>query len=192
MKRSKSVKRVKKQAGKDPWGARDRKKREAEKPRVPAKKERARADAAKTSPGNRSRAPRPEASTNSHARKAGSSAGSKARSRAEGKARNPRRGKSLALLIFLALVIVGLLLTGPIMRNLDASTEIKAKQAEFEKEREKAEDLRNRKARANDMGFLEEEARRIGYVLPGEIPVIVVEEKAEPSGPDQAQPTTNP
>jgi cell division protein FtsB len=89
---------------------------------------------------------------------------------------NPRRRITLSLLTLAALVIVGVVLAGPIMRNIDASRETRAKQAELEKEHAITEDLETRKAEANDIEFLEEEARRIGYVLPGEIPVVVVEE----------------
>lgn len=93
------------------------------------------------------------------------------------------RKVQLGLLVLVALLIVGFLLTAPVMRNIEASEKIDVKQAELEKEQAKTEDLRLRQELANDLGFLEEEARRIGYVLPGEVPVIMVEEEvpAEPA-----------
>ena len=71
---------------------------------------------------------------------------------------------------------MGVVLASPIMRNIDAARQTNAKQAELEREQAATENLETRKAEANDIKFLEEEARRIGYVLPGEIPVVVVEE----------------
>lgn len=198
MKATNSKKSVKKQAGKDPWGAQGRKRREAEMARANARKktEQAKAGKAKAAPSaardkqdgcGRSRSPQAETPRGSHARDA---------REARNQAVNPRRKIMMGLLVLIALVIVGYILSGPIMRNIDASKEIKAKQLEAEKERAKTEDLSLRKAQANDMKFLEEEARRIGYVLPGEIPVIVVEEGRPASSDDNAQqtpdnPTTN-
>ncbi len=96
----------------------------------------------------------------------------------------------IGLLVLMALAIVGYILSGPLLRNLDASAETQAKQLEFEKEQARTQDLRERKAQANDLSYLEEEARRIGYVLPGEIPVIVVEEvPPETTDGDPAQAT---
>ena len=188
MKGSNSKKSVKKQAGKDPWGAQGRKRREAEMARANAKKrtEQAKAGKAKATPSaardkqegrgrSRSPQPQPETSRGSHARKT------------RNEAENPRRKILVGLLVLMALLIVGYILSGPITRNIDASSEIKAKQLEAEKEHAKTEDLNVRKAQANDIKYLEEEARRIGYVLPGEIPVIVVEEGQPASSGDDAQ-----
>jgi hypothetical protein len=197
MKGSNSGKSVKKQAGKDPWGAQGRKRREAEMARANARK---RTEQAKTGKAAVAKADKDKDKARVRA-KAGTDPGAaRNRSDARGRSRSAqpetprtRRRIAVAMLVLMALAIVGYILSGPLLRNLDASAEIKAKQVEFEKEQAKTEDLLNRKAQANDIKFLEEEARRIGYVLPGEIPVIVVEDAPPQSTDgDPAQPPDSP
>jgi hypothetical protein len=195
MKGSNSGKSVKKQAGKDPWGAQGRKRREAEMARANAKK---RTEQARTGKAQVARADKDKAKAGTKAGTAPGAARNKNDARGRSRSAQPetprtRRRIAVAMLVLMALAIVGYILSGPLLRNFDASAEIKAKQVEFEKEQAKTEDLHNRKAQANDMKFLEEEARRIGYVLPGEIPVIVVED-AQPQSTDgdPAQSTDSP
>ena len=184
MKVSTSGKDVKKQAGRDPWGAKSGKKREAEMKRARAAKRVTpvpgtdpagkKAAGKRPAPTATKPSPAPARDKTTPARRGRPSQPHSGREKA--RATNPRRRITLFLLTLAALVIVGVVLAGPIMRNIDASRETRAKQAELEREHAITEDLETRKAEANDIEFLEEEARRIGYVLPGEIPVVVVEE----------------
>lgn len=195
MKGSGSGEKVKKQAGKDPWGAKDRKKREAERKRAQVRKSAANAGTpgkshAGTSPAKavsrkggtaKTRAPHPQPrdQRRAHAREE--------RARPETR----RRKVTLGLLMLAALAITGVVLAGPVMRNVDAAKQIDAKQAEFEREQAVTQDLESRKANANDLKFLEQEARRIGYVLPGEIPVVVVEEEVREEAPLATPPSAS-
>ncbi len=183
MKRSSSGKDAKKQAGRDPWGAKKLKERQGR----GAGKRRARAAQRVSLVSANAPAAKPERGAGPASRRTGpagravpaSVAAGRRKPRSSGekaRAANPRRRVTLSLLALAALVIVGVVLAGPVMRNLDASREIRARQTELEREKAVTRDLETRKAEANDLGFLEEEARRIGYVLPGEIPVVVVEE----------------
>jgi cell division protein FtsB len=183
MKGSTSGKDVKKQAGRDPWGAKERKKREAGKKRARAAQRVAPAPTAAPA-AKAGKAARPAVQSARPAKPAKDTSATATQrkphsSRDKARTANPRRRVTRSLLTLAALIIVGVVLAGPVMRNLDASREIRAKQAELEREKAVTEDLETRKAEANDIGFLEKEARRIGYVLPGEIPVVVVEEAVQ-------------
>lgn len=100
-----------------------------------------------------------------------------------------RRRRKLAIaLAFLALMVVALLLMEPVMRNLRASRELKAKEQELERERARTEALQERVKEASDPSFLEEAARKLGYVKPGEIPIFIAEEEGETEDTPQASP----
>lgn len=99
------------------------------------------------------------------------------------------RSKYLVLLIVLALAVVFLVLAGPIKRNLQASSELRTYQRELEAERQETRELEERRDRAQQTDYLIKQARRLGYVMRGEIPVIVVREEEEPGGSSLRMPS---
>ena len=107
--------------------------------------------------------------------------------------REVRRRRRLAA-VFLALLAAGLityLLLGPVTRTIESRRNLSKAQAELAEERSRTEILGERKNRALTDEFVEQEARKMGYVKPGEIPIIVLDEKQNEQAPVSA-PTTNP
>jgi|GEM_PF-3213038 len=103
------------------------------------------------------------------------------------KVATPRRfGRAgyFTLLAVLALAVVSLVLAGPVKRNLQASSELRARQQELEAERQETRELQERRDRALQTDFVIEQARRLGYVMRGEVPVIVVREGEEGNSPE--------
>jgi cell division protein FtsB len=106
-----------------------------------------------------------------------------------------RRRRRLAAL-FLALSAAGLityLLLGPITRAVESRGNLSRAEAQLQEERSRTQALEERKSRALTEDFVEEEARKMGYVKPGEIPIIVLDEPEAEQVPDTAAvPAPNP
>ncbi len=169
MSAGKERKKLKRQAGKDPWGSAAR---GCEKPTAEAKGmllPPKRGSSARTKPAN------------------GKQAGGKVRAlpvkpspsedpSGDRRTKRHHRRRRLAVLAVLALIVASLVLAGPLKRNLQASSELGARRQELEVEKEKTRELQERRDRALQADFIVRQARRLGYVLRGEIPVILVRE----------------
>ncbi len=103
-----------------------------------------------------------------------------------------RRRRQVIFLVLVALIIVTLVLVNPVLRYIKSSEELREKEMELKREKEKTAQLEERKAQASDLDFLEREARRLGFVKPGEIPVKVVEENLSESGGGEENPSRTP
>lgn len=93
---------------------------------------------------------------------------------------DPRTARRRRLVSFCALVmcltLIALVLHGPISRMLQSRRELGQVEAKLSQEREYTRSLEERKDRALSEEYVEMEARRMGYVKPGEIPLVVLEE----------------
>jgi cell division protein FtsB len=90
-----------------------------------------------------------------------------------------RRRLAAAVLALLAAGLIAYLLTGPIMRTIESRRVLSRTESELEQEKNLTQALQERKDRALTIDFVEEEARKMGYVKPGEIPIIVLGEEEE-------------
>lgn len=103
-----------------------------------------------------------------------------------------RRRRHLAVMLFVlaAAGLVTYLLLGPILRNVDSHRSLAELEGELEAERAKTAELEQRSERAQSNEYVEEEARGMNYVKPGEIPIIVLddEEAPEPAPEGSDQP----
>lgn len=104
-----------------------------------------------------------------------------------------RRRLMVAVLALLAAGLITYLLLGPVMRTIESRRVLSRVEAELAEERARTQTLEDRKSRALTDDFVEEEARKIGYVKPGEIPIIVLDEEEEEQASDPtAANTPNP
>ena len=108
------------------------------------------------------------------------------RGRAEKKRGGRRERKNLAtrlsrvsprvvILAILAVVFIAFAF-GPTMRNLEATSRLKEKEAEFRRQRSLTDALEKQVAEARSLRYVEAEARRQRMVMPGEILYLVTSE----------------
>lgn len=90
-----------------------------------------------------------------------------------------RRRLARAFLAALAIGLIVFVLYGPVKRYVESRRALSGTEAELERERAETAELEARRERAKTEEFVEEEARDMGYVKPGEIPIIVIDEKNE-------------
>lgn len=88
-------------------------------------------------------------------------------------------GFILSAVIFL-IVMIGV---KPLLQMRSSNQEVKAREARLVAEREKTAGLEDKKQQASNPALIEEEARKLGYVMPGEIPIVIL----EPPVTDQTQ-----
>lgn len=103
--------------------------------------------------------------------------GERSGSRRAGKARLSRRRALALLALFPALALAAVVLYRPVARYLESRGELSRTEARLAEERALKEELEERRARALSDEYVEGEARRMGYVKPGEIPLIVLDDK---------------
>jgi cell division protein FtsB len=90
-----------------------------------------------------------------------------------------RRRRRLAVLLFVlaAAGLVTYLLLGPILRNIDSRRNLAEIENDLEMERAKTRELQERMETAQSKEYVEDEARGMNYVKPGEIPIIVLDDE---------------
>jgi len=93
-----------------------------------------------------------------------------------------RRRRRLAVLLFVlaAAGLVTYLLLGPILRNIESHRNLAEIENELEVERAKTMELEERMETAQSKEYVEDEARGMNYVKPGEIPIIVLDDEEAP------------
>ena len=93
-----------------------------------------------------------------------------------------RRRRRLAVLLFVLVTagVVTYLLLGPILRNVDSHRNLVELEDELEMERAKTRELQERMETAQSKEYVEDEARGMNYVKPGEIPIIVLDDEEAP------------
>lgn len=103
--------------------------------------------------------------------------GERSGSRRARKARVSRRRALALLALFLALALAAAVLYRPVARYLESRGELSRTETRLAEEKALTEELEERRARALSDEYVEGEARRMGYVMPGEIPIIVLDDK---------------
>lgn len=105
-----------------------------------------------------------------------------------------RRRRLAAFLMLLAAAgLVTYLLLGPILRNMESHRNLVELENKLEAERAETRELEGRKERAQSKEYVENEAREMNYVKPGEIPIVVLDDQETPGTEAEvpAQPQTS-
>lgn len=98
-----------------------------------------------------------------------------------------RRRLVFAFILGSVIFLTVMLGVKPLWQMHSSNQEVKAREARLEQEREKTTSLEEKKQQAGDPLLIEEEARKLGYVMPGEIPIVILEPPAtDQSGSDIA------
>ena len=94
------------------------------------------------------------------------------------RARTDRRRKALVVVsLFLLAVSVFLALRGPLGRLAESERQLRELEGKLEQERAVTRSLEERLESARDPSYLERKARELGYVKPGEVPLVVEERR---------------
>ncbi len=85
--------------------------------------------------------------------------------------------RRLVFTFILASVIFLIVMLGvkPLLQMRSSNQQVKAREDRLEAERAKTQELEEKKQQASSAELIEEEARRLGYVMPGEIPIVILE-----------------
>ncbi len=94
-----------------------------------------------------------------------------------------RRRVVAGLLVSLALLMIGMLAVKPLLQMASSNDEVERRAAQVEAERARTAGLEEEKLQADNAKTLEEEARKLGLVKPGEIPIVVLDEDDLPPEP---------
>ena len=86
-----------------------------------------------------------------------------------------RRRLMTAFLLMACAVIVALFLRGPITRLVESRRNLAETEARLAEEEERTRSLEERRERDLTDRYVEMEARRMGYVKPGEIPIVILD-----------------
>lgn len=97
-----------------------------------------------------------------------------------------RRRLVTALLLLACAGIIALVLKGPVTRLVESRRELASTEARLAEEEKVTRELEERKARDLTDRYVEMEARRMGYVKPGEIPIVVLDARGEGSESEEA------
>lgn len=118
---------------------------------------------------------RGEPTAGRESRHRGASRPEAARSRPIARRRTKKRRCLVAAAFLLALALAAAVLYGPFSRYLSSRRELARTQSLLTEEEEATRALMERRERALSNDYVEEEARKMGYVKPGEIPLIVLD-----------------
>lgn len=89
-----------------------------------------------------------------------------------------KRRRTIAIIAsIIALGLVATVLYRPVMRVLESRRSLARAEEKLAEEKAKTQELEERLQRDLSEEYVEGEARRMGYVMPGEIPLIVLDEK---------------
>ncbi|MEW6552658.1 MAG: septum formation initiator family protein [Actinomycetota bacterium] len=103
-----------------------------------------------------------------------------------------RRRIVLAMLVLLALGLIAYVLLGPVTRLIESRKNLARVETQLSEEQSRTAVLEERKAWDMTEKFVEWEARKMGYVKPGEIPIIVLDYQEEESAPIETAETPDP
>jgi hypothetical protein len=90
-----------------------------------------------------------------------------------------RRRISITVMAVLAAGLITYVLLGPVTRLIESHQTLSQAEARLAEEKSLTQDLEDRKAWDLTERFVEWEARKMGYVKPGEIPIIVLDNQEE-------------
>ncbi len=97
---------------------------------------------------------------------------------------------AVAILVLLAAGLITYILLGPVTRVIESRHNLAQAEAQLAEERSRTWALEERKAWDMTDRFVELEAREMGYVKPGEIPIVVLDHQDEE--PDTTNTTDSP
>ncbi len=100
-----------------------------------------------------------------------------------------RRRIVFAFILSSVIFLTVMLGVKPLWQMHSSNQEVKAREARLEQEREKTASLEEKKQQAGDPLLIEEEARKLGYVMPGEIPIVILEPPATDQSGGSETPT---
>jgi len=103
-----------------------------------------------------------------------------------------RRRIAAAILVILAVGLITYILLGPVTRVIESRRNLSQMEAQLAEEQSRTQALEERKAWDMTERFVEWEARKIGYVKPGEIPIVVLDYQTEEPAPGDPPDMTNP
>jgi cell division protein FtsB len=103
-----------------------------------------------------------------------------------------RRRIAAAILVILAAGLITYILLGPVTRVIESRRNLSSTEAQLAEEKSRTQALEERKAWDMTERFLEWEARKIGYVKPGEIPIVVLDYQAEEPAPEETNDNPSP
>ncbi|MDI6873077.1 MAG: septum formation initiator family protein [Actinomycetota bacterium] len=109
--------------------------------------------------------------------------------RRERKDRSPRRRAVALVGLFLALALAAAVLYRPMARYLESRNELARSEAQLAEERALTRELEERRDRASSDEYVEGEARRMGYVKPGEVPLIILDDMEDTETVEGEDPT---
>ena len=98
----------------------------------------------------------------------------------------------MAVMALLAGGLVAYVLLGPVTRVIESRRNLSRAEAQLSEERSRTQLLEERRRRDLSEEYVEWEARKMGYVKPGEIPIIVLDEKEEEPEPETTRNAPNP
>jgi cell division protein FtsB len=90
-----------------------------------------------------------------------------------------RRRVVMAVLVVLAAGLITYILLGPVTRVIESRRNLSQTETQLAEERSRTLALEERKALDMTDRFVEMEAREMGYVKPGEIPIVVLDHEEE-------------
>jgi len=103
-----------------------------------------------------------------------------------------RRRIVTAILVVLAAGLITYILLGPVTRVIESRRNLSQAETELAEERSRTLALEERKAWDMTDRFVELEAREMGYVKPGEIPIVVLDHEEEDTGAENTPATPDP
>ncbi len=113
--------------------------------------------------------------------------------RREPQARVKRRRRfALAVLLVLAAGLITYVLLGPVTRMIESRRNLARAEAQLAEEQSRTQALQGRMAWGMTERFVEQEARKIGFVKPGEIPIVVLDCREEEPAPAEEAGTPSP
>lgn len=91
--------------------------------------------------------------------------------------RRKKRRAAVLVAVLMALGLIAAVLYRPVTQALDSRRTLARAEDKLAEERARTQELEERKERDLGEDYVEGEARKMGYVKPGEIPLIVLDEK---------------
>jgi cell division protein FtsB len=103
-----------------------------------------------------------------------------------------RRRIVAAVLVVLALGLIAYILLGPLTRLIESRRNLSQTETQLAEEQSRTAVLEERKAWDMTEKFVEWEARKMGYVKPGEIPIIVLDYQEDQSTSNETSEAPSP
>ena len=143
-------------------------------PKAPARRRRA-----SVAPPVRSRGAAKEANPGGRGKSHGKSKGSGPKRRKVPVLQRLSRVSARTVILVILMIFFIAFAVGPVSRNLEATSRLKKKEVELEKQRAATESLEKEVEEARSLDYVEREARRQRMVAPGEVLYLITPEESE-------------